>query len=320
MWRWFDRTGGMGVQNLMVGPTLAAVYEIQPDVIWVDQGQYLGKNLIQKLRRIGAAIVNYTIDDPFGGRDRKRFYQYTKALPYYDLLAVVREENVAEAKAHGLSNVIRVWRSADEIAHRPREITPDHIKQWGSDVCFIGTWMPERGPFMAELVKADIPLSIFGDQWHKAPEWPLLAPHWRGAGQSDPDIYARIIQTSKVCLGLLSRGNRDRHTTRSLEIPALGGLFCAQRTDEHMTLYEEGEEAVFWSDSAECIKKCRMLLTDEALAQRIRDQGHRRCLANKLFNEQVMDDILHHTVLHDRVLNDRLATSRLNHISRTVTI
>ena len=315
MWRWFDRTGGMGVQRFMVGPTLAAVKKIEPDLIWVDQGSYLGKDLIKQLRFLGAPIINYTIDDPFGGRDRKRFYQYTKALPYYDLLAVVREENIAEAKAHGLSNVIRVWRSADEIAHRPREVEPDDISRWGSDVCFIGTWMPERGPFMAALIRAGIPLSIFGNKWNQAPEWPLLAPYWRGPGESDPDIYAYIIQTAKICLGLVSRGNRDRHTTRSLEIPALGALLCAERTDEHLALYQDGEEAVFWSDSEECIAKCKMLLADASLARNIRKRGYRRCLENNLFNEPVMNDILHH-----RALNDSLAGKRFNHISSAALI
>ena len=123
---------------------------------------------------------------------------------------------------------------------------------------------------MAELVRAGLPLSIWGHRWQKAPEWPLLAPYWRGPAQDDPEIYARIIQSAKISLGLLSRGNRDRHTTRSFEIPAVGGLLCAERTDEHCASYKEGVEAVFWKDARECIEQCRRLLSDDALAAAIK--------------------------------------------------
>jgi spore maturation protein CgeB len=251
MFRWLHYAGGLGVGAWSDRPIFDAVKQSEPGLIWVDQGAYLGANLISNLRTLSVPIVNYTQDDPFGVRDGRRFNRYFKALPLYDLLVVVREENIAEAYARGARDVLRVWMSADEVAHRPRLLTNEDRQRWGSEVCFAGTWMPERGPFMAELVRAGLPLSIWGDRWHKAPEWPVLARHWRGPGQDDPEIYARIIQTAKISLGLLSKGNRGRHTTRTFEIPAVGGLLCAERTDEHCKSYMEGVEAVFWDDAKE---------------------------------------------------------------------
>jgi len=160
MARWLYRTGGLGIGLKINRPIFNAVKRSAPDLIWVDQGQFLGAALIAKLRTLSVPIVNYTIDDPFGGRDGRRFNNYFGALPFYDLLAVVREENVAEAYARGARNVLRVWMSADEIAHRPRVLTDEDARKYASEVCFVGTWFPERGPFMAELVRAGLPLSI----------------------------------------------------------------------------------------------------------------------------------------------------------------
>jgi spore maturation protein CgeB len=185
---------------------------------------------------------------------------------FYDLLAVVREENIAEAYARVARNVLRIWRSADEVAHRPRLLTDVDRQKWGSEVCFAGTWFPERGPFMVELVRAGLPLSIWGHRWHKVPEWPLLAPHWRGPGQDDPEIYARIIQSAKISLGLLSKGNCDRHTTRTFEIPAVGGLLCAERTDEHCESFRDGRGRVLERRQ----RVCRRLLADDALVAAIK--------------------------------------------------
>ena len=71
----------------------------------------------------------------------------------------------------------------------------------------------------------------------------------RGSGPAIyGDDYLKAIQLAKVSLGLLSKGNRDLHTTRTFEIPYCGGLLCAERTSEHLQLYQEDVEAVYWSD------------------------------------------------------------------------
>ena len=300
MARWLYHAGGFGVGAKINRPIFNAVKRSNPDLIWVDQGQFLDASLIAKFCTLSAPIVNYTIDDPFGGRDGRRFDNYLKAVPFYDLLAVVREENVAEAYARGARNVVRVWRSADEVDHRPRVLTDEDAQKWGSEVCFIGTWFPERGPFMAELVQAGLPLSIWGDRWEKAPEWPMLAPHWRGPGQNDPEIYARIIQCAKISLGLLSKGNRDLHTQRSFEIPAIGGLFCAERTDEHCEFSRKAWRLCSGTTQRSASTNAAGSSGDDELIAAIKRNGHQRYLQSPYNNEAVLKAILNHDALFDR--------------------
>ena len=292
MSRWLFHSGGFGVGLRINERILGEVKKASPDLIWVDQGPFIGPSVIQRLRERGVPIVNYTIDDPFGGRDGRRFRSYLKALPHYDLLAVVRNVNVSEADRAGARRVMRIWRSADEIAHHPYELTAEQRVRYGSKVAFIGTWMPERGPLMAALIERRVPLSIWGDRWHKAPEWPTIRHFWRGPGIYDDESYAAAVLSARICLGLLSKGNRDLHTSRSLEICALGGLLCAERTAEHLELYEDGEEAVFWDDADECAAQCWELLADEPLRQRIARAGHARALRNGHFNEPTLSNIL----------------------------
>jgi len=292
---WLHRSGGMGSNLLFANRMADAVARAQPDVVLVDQGEWLGPRMLRAMRRAchpDVPIVNYTVDDPFGGRDGRRFAGYRHALSHYDMVCVVRDENVAEARACGARKVMRVWFSADELAHAPRALTAEQQARFAGEVVFVGTWMPERGPFMADLIRHGVPLSIWGDRWHKAPEWPQLASHWRGPGLTIDDDYAAAILAAKVNLGLLSKGNRDLHTTRSLEIPALGGLFCAERTSEHLQLYAEGSEAVFWRDAAECAEQCRALLADAPRRRAIATAGQARALRNGHYNEQVMARII----------------------------
>ena len=151
--------------------------------------------------------------------------------------------------------------------------------------------MPERGPFLLHLVDRGVPLTIRGQSWHKAPEWSQLRPCWKG-GAIQRDDYAKAIQCARINLGLLSKGNRDLHTTRSLDILALGGLLCAERTTEHSHMYRENVEAVFWADANECAMVCLALLKDEASCKRIAAAGHIRYLQNGHRNEATLRKIL----------------------------
>lgn len=260
------------------------------DVTFVDNGELVGRNLLSELRKISNILINYNNDDPFGPRDKKKWRLYQEAVPHYDLLAVVRAVNVAEAYALGARKVLQVFMAVDEL-DGPRAITPQDRLRFPHEVLFIGTWMPERGPFLRELIHAGLPLAIYGDNWQKAPEWPALRPVWQGPAIYGDD-YLKAIQLAKISLGLLSKGNRDLHTTRTFEIPYCGGLLCAERTSEHLQLYREDIEAVYWSDVHECLEKCKKLLSDETMRAGIAEKGRMRCLRNGIFNENNLKKML----------------------------
>jgi spore maturation protein CgeB len=246
----------------------------QGDAVWIDSGELFGPGPMKALKqRFGHAIL-YNHDDVTGPRDGARFASLKTALREFDLCVVVREQNVPEYRALGAKQVIKVWRSYDEIEHRPFMAESDIAPEFRSDVSFVGTWIrgDERDAFLARLIQCHVPLTIWGDRWHKSPAWKLLRPHWRGPSLSGRD-YVAALQGAKVCLGLLSRGNRDRHTTRTVEIPYAGALLCAERTDEHLMLYREDREAVFWSDAEECADKCKALLADEHRRLEVRAAG-----------------------------------------------
>lgn len=261
------------------------------DYCHVDAGEWLGPSAVRLLKRHCKKVVNYNIDDPTGTRDSKRFVCYRQAIPEYDLLCVVRKENVREVEALGARQVLCVRRSADEISHAPRVITDSDRQTWASDVLFIGTWMPERGPFLLELIELGVPLTIRGARWHKAPEWQTLKKYWKGDHLVGHE-YAMAIQCAKVNLGLVSEGNRDQHTTRSAEITALGGLLCAKRTTDHTQMYDEGIEAIFWSSPEECANVCLDVLRNISKYSAIAAAGQKRCISSGYMNEPTCKKII----------------------------
>ena len=287
--KWAWHSGGLFLEGMLRRRVMAL--DVEADLALVDSGALVGASLVVDLKRRFGTVINLNLDDPFGTRDRHRWRLYRKAVPFYDMLVVVRRENIDEAKAHGAKNVMHVLRTADEVAHSPGAADKNARLRWSSDVSFVGTWMPERGPFFAELVARGIPLSLYGDRWERSAEWRLLKPFWRGPALSGAD-YRDAIKYSKICIGLVSKGNRDLHTNRSIEIPYIGSLLCAQRTSEHLEMYNEGEEAVFWRDASECADVCRKLLADDVVRARIALNGQRRAIRDGNLNEPLMDRVL----------------------------
>lgn len=283
--------GGKLFEAHMRGRLLHMLRGHSYDLVWVNGGELFGPATIGALKEFAPFVINYNNDDPFGERDRLRFQLYRQAVPEYDLLAVLRDVNVTEAERFNAKRALRVLFSADESSHAPLILTEQDWEQWSSEVVFVGTWMPERGPLLARLLELNVPLKIYGDRWQKAIEWPVLKKAWAGPNLVGAD-YVKAIQCAKVCLGLLSKGNRDLHTTRTAEIPYIGGLLCAERTTEHLNLYRENEEAVFWESPEACAEKCLWLLKNPVMRKRIAKAGRERCIANGMLNEVVTQRIL----------------------------
>jgi spore maturation protein CgeB len=282
--------GGNLLAPLLIPNLRKALKDQQYDLCWVDGGEWVTPKVIKLLRQHAPKIVSYSIDDPLGPRDGSRFKAYRQTLSCYDLCVVMRAQNIDEAKVLGAKNVMRVFMTADEVTHAPRSLTAEDYKQWSSEVLFVGTWMPERGSFLLNLIQLGVPLSIRGSSWHRSPEWNELKKYWKPAVYGDD--YAKAIQCAKITLGLLSKGNRDLHTTRSSEIPSFGGLLCSERTSEHAGMYEEGKEALFWSDAAECASICKLALADEDSRQAITKAGRERVIRNGQFNEVMLSKVI----------------------------
>jgi spore maturation protein CgeB len=263
------------------------------DLAWIDGGAALSPSVHRLLKSRGLKMISYNVDDPFGPRDGRKWDLYRRSVRLHDITVVVRKENVAEAMAAGARRVIRVFRSYDPVAHRPIVTTPEVNREWGSEVAFVGTWMPERGPFLARLLELGVPLSIRGNRWERASEWETLSAAWRGPAVYG-DQYVAATQCSRVSLGLLSKGNRDLHTQRSAEIPAIGEtVFCAERTTEHQQMMCEGKEAEFFESPDECARKCMSLLGQANRRGEMARLARERIARLHLSNDEVIQSILY---------------------------
>lgn len=283
------RTGYKAIQT-QVGKWISDNISIfqKNDICWVDNGELFGAAAIRRIQGTVKDVILFNHDDPTGTRDGARFASLRSAIAEYSLCIVAREVNEREFAQRGARDVMRVFMAYDEIQHAGIPDPSSIPSEYRSEVCFIGHMIKgeSRDQFIIDLIESGLPVALWGSGWERSRHWNELRKVWRGGPLSGVE-YVYAMQGAKICIGLLSKGNRDQHTTRSMEIPFCGGLLCAQRTAEHLLLYEEGVEAVFWDDAAECAAVCKELLDSPEKMAAIRSAGKLRVVRNAKGNQDI---------------------------------
>lgn len=247
-----------------------------PDLLWIDRGLTVWPGTLAEARRIrpGVVIAGYSPDD-MGSRHNQSEY-FVRGLPLHDIYFTNKSYGVAELKALGVPRVEFVANNYDRSTHRPIALTAGDMEKYGAEAGFIGTYERFRAQSMLHLARNGVPVRIFGDHW---PDMSGSPPALKFAGKAIyADEYVKAICAAKINLCFLRKLNRDLQTTRSVEIPACGAFMLAERTDEHLGLFEEGKEAEFFSDDAELLAKARYYLEHPQERERIAAAGRERCV------------------------------------------
>lgn len=252
------------------------------DIVFIEKGLSIKPTTLKTIKTIQPSIklISYTLDDVMNRGNTS--FQYKKSLPLYDFHFTNKKYNVNELMARGAKNVYYFKNAYSTHVHRPIKIDSNETEKYNSDVSFIGTFESERAELIRYLAENGIRVRIWG--WIKsAIKSNMVHPNIH---LTEPciydDEYAKAIGASKINLCFLRKANRDTETTRSVEIPACGGFMLAERTIEHLELFEEGLEAVYFDSKEELLEKIRYYLANAAERTEIATNGLTKCVSSKL--------------------------------------
>lgn len=262
------------------------------DLLWIDKGREIRPATLERVRRTSPrpALVSYSPDDMNDRANQSAYYR--RGIPLYDLHVTTKSYNVAELRALGAADVVFVDNAYDPEEHRPWELTPEERERFGVDVGFIGTLEQDRAQQMLALARRGITVDVWGARWERFGERdPRLRLH--RAPLFGPD-YGKALGAIRINLAFLRKAARDLQTTRSVEIPACGGFMLAERTDEHLRLFEEGREAEFFASTEELETKVRYYLEHEDERAAIAAAGRARCLRDRYDNAGRLALVIEH--------------------------
>lgn len=246
------------------------------NVVWIDKGLIINKNIFERFNRNGIRIIGYSPDD-MNGRHNQSF-DFLQSLPFYDIFYTTKSYGVSELSLLGCKNAKFVGNAFDEKTHFPGEISVSNRKKYGGEVGFIGDYELERASSILFLANNGIKVRVWGTNWHKFKHKHsnLLIENIPLMGRE----YAIALSNFDINLCFLRKINRDLQTTRSVEIPASGGFMLAERTCEHLELFEEGKEAEFFTSNQELLEKVIFYLKNDSARVTIRNNGHLKSVEN----------------------------------------
>lgn len=260
----------------------------QPEVVLISKGPYISPATLKQIKEETRAIlVNYAPDDPFNPINSTA--DLLGGIPLYDLYACTKRAIMEDVRRAGCPNPVFIRFAYEPSLHFPEQpVTEGEKARFGGDLVFVGTADKERFPLIRTLIALhSIRLRLYGSYWHRDT---LLGHHSQGPVLGRD--YRLALGGAKIALGLLRRANRDQHTTRTFEIPACGTFLLGERTEEHLELFEEDKEAVYFSSTEELIDKAHYYLAHDLERQRIAEAGYQRVTSGKHTFRDRLEEIL----------------------------
>lgn len=262
----------------------------RPEVVLVTKGASLIPETLSQVKAETRALwVNYATDDPFNPRHRSP--DLLASIPLYDLYACTKRAIMDDVRRARCPQVVYVPFAYDPTLHFPEQpTTEDEKARFDNDVVFVGTADRERYSLFKTLTTLpNLRLRLYGTYWER--DRVLRRSH---DGLVFDRTYRLALAGAKIALCLLRRANRDHQTLRSFEIPACGAFMLAERTEEHLALFAEDQEAVYFESTEELLEKITYYLAREPARRRIAEAGRRRVVEGRHTYQDRLVEIFRH--------------------------
>ncbi|TIL46154.1 glycosyltransferase [Mesorhizobium sp.] len=245
------------------------------DLVWVDKGVWLHLETLDYIKKRAQlkVAIHYTPDAQFLSNRSRHFID---CIPTYDLMVTTKPFEIELYKLAKARNVLLVLQGyGSRFGDADRFVTTQILS---SDLCFVGHCQRHYAKRLKVVAALGFDLKVWGPRWTR---YQTLHPWARNVVQSDGlwgDEYAKALASAKIGIGLLSKYIPETTTTRTFEIPAVGTFMLAERTEDHLSLFEEGKEAEFFSSDAELREKIGYYVRNDAERAKVASAGRRRSL------------------------------------------
>lgn len=275
---------------------LAALEQRPFDLLWVEKAPCLHASTLRRARALQPelALTFFSEDDLSSRVHRSR--PMTAAFGEYDLVVTTKRRNLTDGSlaSMGARQVVFEPKTFDPTLHRPLPLGERDRQRFGAQAGFIGTYEEARAEGCLRLAEGGLSVRVFGNGWQRCElEHPNLILERRPVSGDD---YVRAMLATPLQLGFLRKQVDDRHTDRSVEIPACGAFLLAERSDEHLELFDEGREAAFFEGPAEMLERARFYLNQPELRAAVARAGRARCLRSDYSHQGACQRIIERTL------------------------
>jgi spore maturation protein CgeB len=257
---------------------LVALAETQrPDVCLVQGGHRIAAETIQAMKRMGIIMVLWTIDPP-GSSGLP-----IETAPLYDLICCGGTEAVDLLKAAGVAGARWLPFACSPDRLMLPALSEEERLAYASDVCFVGSYYPNRVRLFESL--ADLNITIRGPGWGRLDGHSSLKGVARDQ-QVAPSEWKKLYAAAKIVLAVHYQDGVSpcfQASPRVFEVMACGGFLLSDGQRDVTTLFQDGEHLAVFHDAHDLRSKIIYYLSHPDERARIAERGHRETLKNHTY-------------------------------------
>ena len=264
--------------NLMNKDLVETAAAWKPDLLLVEKGTTVAFDTVGQIKRMGITTAIWYIDNI---EHLDWMQQAAKAYDYFFhfdsyVVSLLREE--------GSAKVYQTPFGCDPDLHKTITVSQEDRAKYGSDICIIGAYTPEREEIFQQLTDFDI--KIWG-----YPEWrhSKVQNFYQGV-ITDATQMAKVYNASKIAINRHYKYTSDGATTRTFEIAACGGaLQIVDYRKDILSYFEEGKEIIFFKDIDDLRRKIQFYLKNEEERKAIVRQAQQRAYKEHTLEKRMKD-------------------------------
>lgn len=290
---------------------ITMVQSFQPHYVFTIHGGYLNKEVVQNIKKWGAIVGIWFIDDPYDIQSSK------KRLYNWDFIFTNELASVTVYKSHGYQQVYYLPLGVQTQIYFPQTVP----HQYHSDLFFVGTPFPRRIEMIKTLL-AKLPklhLKVAGPNWNNHLSYKAnLINH-----PLTPDQIQRFYNGAKINLNIHRDDtehvnglnlNPDRikaisPNNRTFDICACNSFQLVDFRTGLQDYFNMKNDLITYKNINELITKIEYYLKNHYLRKSIANNGYKKVLRyNRMeFRIQEMIQIIERNIKHDnRLLQPRI--------------
>lgn len=262
------------------GALLRTMADQPAEAVIFDNARMIRPATLRRLKQQSPQVklIWYSEDDTMNPVHRTRWMD--RSMTLFDLWVTTKSFNATpqELPRLGVRHVLFVNNSFCRHDHAPLQVTPEERLRWGAPISFVGTYEAARANDLLALARAGFNVRVWGNGWTS-----LVSRHPNLHIENRPvygDEYRKVVAASTLNLCFLRKGNRDRQTCRSLELPAMGAVMLHETSAEMAALFTPNREAVYFADQQQLIAAARHWLAEDDARLTLAQAARHRALAD----------------------------------------
>lgn len=254
---------------------LKALEGSRPHKLVVIKGDSLGSEFWAEVERLRLPRILWLYDDLARHRYEDDFLRRIGPVVSYS-----RTESAALA-SRGVNATFLPNAFDPTLAAPPVKRTPE--------IVFVGSRYPNRVTLLEGLRDEGIPVRAYGRQWSRHAfdrlrTWEISRPDL--PSERDIPLSQAYVVQAEAAAAINIHGLQAGLAMRTFEVPGMGGLQLIDRPDV-AEFYEPGVEALVFASADELTQLASRALTDKPWAERLREAGRKRTLAEHTFDHRM---------------------------------